>query len=34
MGRGNITGAAAYSPSKDACSQPHKVTARCSDTNG
>ena len=27
-------GATASSPSKDACSQPHKATARCSGTNG
>ena len=32
--RGYITGATAPSPSKDACSQPHKATARCSGTNG
>ena len=29
-----INGVAAPSPSKDACSQPHKATARCSGTNG
>ena len=33
-GRGYITGATAPRPSKDACSQPHKATARCSVTNG
>ena len=27
-------GATAPRPSKDACSQPHKATARCSGTNG
>ena len=32
--RGYITGATAPRPSKDACSQPHKATARCSGTNG
>ena len=34
VGRGYITGATAPCPSKDACSQPHKATARCSGTNG
>jgi len=29
-----LLGATAPSPSKDACSQPHKATARCSGTNG
>ena len=32
--RGYITGATAPRPSKDACSQPHKATARCGGTNG
>ena len=32
--RGYITGATAPRPSKDACSQSHKATARCSGTNG
>ena len=31
---GYITGATAPRPSRDACSQPHKATARCSGTNG
>ena len=34
VGRGYITGATAPRPSKDACSQPHKATARRSGTNG
>ena len=33
-GKGDFTGATAPSPSKDACSQPHKATARCGGTNG
>ena len=33
-GKGDFTGATAPRPSKDACSQPHKATARCSGTNG
>ena len=34
VGRGYFAGVTAPSPSKDACSQPHKATARCSGTNG
>ena len=33
-GKGDFTGATAPSPSKDACSQPHKATARGGGTNG